>query len=62
MIDGLATATIVASTRIMKKPTRSAHSACQGLSGDAVGKIGSPRRLDVIAAPRPAHDTARPAP
>src|ERR1700709_85503 len=34
MIDGLATATIVASTRIMKKPTIIAHRACHGLSED----------------------------
>src|SRR5689334_17509625 len=30
MIDGLATATMVASTRIMKKPTSMAHRAFQG--------------------------------
>ena len=32
MIDGLATATMVASTRIMKKPTSIAHKACHGFS------------------------------
>ena len=35
MIVGLATATIVASTRIMKKPTIMAHSAFHGFSGRA---------------------------
>src|SRR5688572_14288221 len=35
MIAGLATATMVASTRIMKNPTNSAHSAGQGLAGSA---------------------------
>src|SRR5258705_13345113 len=32
MIDGLATATMVASTRIMKKPTNIAHRAFHGFS------------------------------
>lgn len=32
MIAGLATATMVLSTRIMKNPIHSAHSACQGLT------------------------------
>src|SRR6478735_10412472 len=32
MIDGFATATMVASTRIMKKPTSIAHKAFQGFS------------------------------
>ncbi len=41
MIAGLATATIVASTRIMKKPISSAHKACQGLAARARGVIVS---------------------
>ncbi len=50
MIDGLATATIVASTRIMKKPTRSAHSAGHGLSVAGAGPA-NPRGARHTAAP-----------
>ena len=32
MIDGLATDTMVASTRIMKNPTNIAHKACHGFA------------------------------
>ena len=39
MIDGLATETMVASTRIMKKPTNIAHRAFHGF---AVGAVVSP--------------------
>ena len=39
MIDGLATATIVASTRIMKKPTIMAHSACHGFAVGAAPPV-----------------------
>ena len=48
MIDGLATATMVASTRIMKNPINSAHSACHGSASRArvavvsnSGKVGT---------------------
>ena len=43
MIDGLATDTMVASTRIMKKPTSIAHRACHGFAGAAAvaGASGS---------------------
>ncbi len=50
MIDGLATDTMVASTRIMKKPTIIAHSACHGF---AVGSSLQPCSRTRVSAARP---------
>src|ERR1700761_7406964 len=47
MIDGFATATIVASSRIMKNPTSSAHNAFHGLSVRGLNK----RSTDDVEAP-----------
>ncbi|WP_231748898.1 hypothetical protein [Mycobacterium sp. M26] len=57
MMLGLATATIVESTRIMKKPTIIAHSACHGFAGAFGGSAkstsgSSPAMLLVISTPR----------
>ena len=46
MIDGLATATMVASTRIMKKPTIIAHSAFHGFAGRGVCRLPGGQRLE----------------
>src|SRR5690349_15411471 len=52
MIDGLATDTIVASTRIMKKPTIMAQSACHGSVRGADAAADRPRNAAVISPPR----------
>src|SRR3954451_16603483 len=52
MMDGLATATIVASTRIMKKPTIIAHSARHGSATGPAPPAGLPRSAVVISPPR----------
>src|SRR3954471_12939873 len=52
MIDGLATDTIVALTRIMKKPTIMAQSACHGSATGAAPPPGRPRSAVVISPPR----------
>src|SRR5215210_5493958 len=49
MIDGLATDTIVASTRIMKKPTIMAHRACHGSATGAAPAAGRPPSAVVIS-------------
>src|SRR6478609_1254402 len=49
MMDGFATATMVASTRIMKKPTIIAQSARHGSATGAVPPAGLPRSAVVIS-------------
>src|SRR3954466_11414775 len=49
MMDGLATATIVASTRIMKKPTIIAQSARHGSATGPAPPAGLPRSAVVIS-------------
>ena len=48
MIDGVATVTIVVSTRIMKKPRHSANNAGQGRTPSGTSVVGRPTG-DVVA-------------